>query len=177
MDDAPLIGRNEIAALSKVPGDALAFWIKHGLLQSETSEPRKHHRYREREARIAAVLSELRRHGMNIGALKAVAAELRECCEAGDRSPSKVWDELSRSDQVEYERALVGSDLAQAWGLLCFYQEEGQFRVRSGVLDVSFPAASAVVVDLARVLGHFPRQTVTSATDGSPADAGFEGAA
>jgi len=75
--DNNLLSRADVAAITGIGDDVLHFWLRHGLIVSEPAEPRKHRRFEPSEARIAAVLAQLRGFGTNVTMLAAISKELR----------------------------------------------------------------------------------------------------
>ena len=63
METSPLLSRSAIGELSQVKDDVLGFWIRKGVLKSETEAQRKHHRFTMDEARIAAIVNGAHAYG------------------------------------------------------------------------------------------------------------------
>ena len=78
MTEERLYSRAELAAIAQCPDDALTFWLRHGLLRSEARGARKHRRFASTEVKLAALLREARAIGLNIGAMTALVAGIRE---------------------------------------------------------------------------------------------------
>ena len=77
MLDSNTYSRGDLTSFRGVDHDALQYWFREGLLLPEPAEPRKHRRFAEGEAKIAALLGEARSQGLNIGALRVIAQTVR----------------------------------------------------------------------------------------------------
>lgn len=77
MDDASF-NRLQVIRLSGAPEDAVRFWIREGLLRGPDLGPRKRLRFDRDEVKIACFLREVRAIGLNVAAMRALVAKLRE---------------------------------------------------------------------------------------------------
>jgi len=103
MEQQKLLSRAEIGAAACVPDDVVVFWIRQDLLKSEENGERKHKRFSRREVRFAVLLRELRKYGMNVGALREIISQLRSALEIYDGLPShrRFYDALTHAqDQI-----------------------------------------------------------------------------
>lgn len=87
MTEAKLFSRRELCAISKAPDDAVQFWLRQDLLRSVERGDRKHRRFNDREVKLAALFAEARLIGLNIAAMRAIAAKLREVLAIYDLLP------------------------------------------------------------------------------------------
>lgn len=76
----------ELAELVQVPAEAAAFWVKQGLIQPEPEGPRKHRRFPLRELKLASILAELRKFGVNVSFMGSVVSQLRLALSVFDRA-------------------------------------------------------------------------------------------
>lgn len=88
MTETKLISRSELAALAGAPEDAVVFWIRQGLLVSTEQQERKHRRFDAREIKIAALLREARKIGLNVGAMRALVDRVRGALMLHDSLPT-----------------------------------------------------------------------------------------
>lgn len=83
-DDKPF-SRADLVAISGAPDDAVAFWLRNGLLGDSDRAARKHRRFSVREVKMAALLKEFRSAGLNIAVMRAITVVLKQSFEQNDR--------------------------------------------------------------------------------------------
>ena len=94
--------RQQIAELTGVSDEILAFWLKHQLLVTNgdaVSGRGRHKRFGYVQIHIAAILNQLRNFGVNISGLRSVSEILQAAVKTGERV---VTDELRRSDCLHH---------------------------------------------------------------------------
>lgn len=98
MSDDVLYSRLQLMRLTGAPEDAIVFWIRYGLIQSVENGTRKHKRFTQAEVKIAALLKVARANGMNVGAMRAIAANLRAAIDFNVQSGFTLTDVLLGRD-------------------------------------------------------------------------------
>ena len=159
METSPLLSRSAIGELSQVKDDVLGFWIRKGVLKSETEAQRKHHRFTMDEARIAAIVNGAHAYGLNVSALSEIAAVLRKALSA---YRAAGWEGLLRADKNGdrdlYKLLSVGAAIDDCGDMLLLANGEDSWSAELvGGLD-QLPVPTGIVFDLARVLSHFKGQ-------------------
>jgi hypothetical protein len=95
MDTEELFSRADLCRLSGAPEDAVVFWLRQSLLAGQQRNPRAHLRFAQREVMLAALLNEMRRLGLNIGAMRAVIYQLRHAFDLYDPLPKvRFWVDM-----------------------------------------------------------------------------------
>lgn len=155
--DTKLLSRAQLGKLAKVDDHALGFWLRSGVLENSVSGERKHGRYTVDEARIAAVLGELHSYGVNIAALREVAAVLRKALKAYRREGDKRWVELGDDPaQLDYWKVVtVGVALADGGDLLLIFRDGENWAADMVGGVSSLPSSSGLIVDLKHLLSGF----------------------
>lgn len=97
MNGTVLYSRLELHRLTRVPDDALHFWMRRGLLSSATADAgeRKHRRFDKDQVRIACFLRAARDAGMNIAALSNLSAIVQQAAKTfRDVAPPRFQFEI-----------------------------------------------------------------------------------
>jgi|GEM_PF-4439274 len=88
MTQPKLLSRAQLGEIVQVEQEALAYWVRDGLLPSHETEARKHKRFDAWAVRLAIILREMRQYGMSIVAMRELVAKLEAAVEiygtAGD---------------------------------------------------------------------------------------------
>jgi hypothetical protein len=163
MTEPKLYTRSDLAALPGVDDAVLPFWFREGLLLPEPAEARKHRRFNEGEAKIAALLGEARTLGLNITALRALATQVRRglayFCELLARfegvKESAFYD-VPGEDGGPRDLFWVGHYVFDCdGGVGLSVGEDGEWQVRSLPSAADFVARAEVAFDLNRILAPF----------------------
>lgn len=74
-----VLSRGDLVLLSGAPNDALTFWLRQELVQpiEPAGGAKRHLRFHRYEAKIAAMLANGRRIGLNVDALRVLSSALR----------------------------------------------------------------------------------------------------
>jgi len=150
MSNEPTFTRREIAQRVGVGEDVLAFWIKNGLLVASEGGAGKgsHRRFGRFQVNIAAVLAELRRFGVNVGALRSFGALLQRGTALGETAECNFWaiqnavdlrqalDRFEAGQEVEIWPRLPAAERPNPW-------EVPTDEVHAFYEKLSRPAASA----------------------------------
>lgn len=160
-----LYTRADLVALEGVDDAVLPFWFREGLLVPEPAEARKHRRFSEGEAKIAALLGEARTAGLNINALRALATQVRLglahyaklLARFSGKTSSEFYDAGGDDDdgvsrELFWVAGYVGDN---AGGLGLSAGEGGEWQVRAVPGQLDFVARAEVVFDLERILAPF----------------------
>lgn len=105
MSNEPTFTRQEIAQRVGVGEEVLAFWIKNELIVSTEGGggAGRHRRFDRFQVNIAGILAELRRFGVNVGALRSLAALLQRGTALGAGAECNFW---AIQNAVDLRRAL-----------------------------------------------------------------------
>lgn len=167
MANEKLYSRAELIALAGVDEEALIFWLRKGLLESEVTESRKHKRFTLAEIRFAKVMTYLRSFGVNIGHMADIVRFLRSLETMAERVPQDaplvdamdaVEQGLSRAEfraKIEHGHPTLGEiadqtfDLVSdpdtsidAWDLCAAYSDRLPMAIsvsQSGEVAMQFP--------------------------------------
>lgn len=117
MTEPKLYTRAELVELTGVNEDALIFWLRKNLLESEVTDSRKHKRFRLAELRFVRLLMCLRKFGINVRHMADVLNLLRLFERMGDELPTSLMlaDVLSAIEQgqsaSQFDEALHRSEI------------------------------------------------------------------
>ena len=158
-----LYTRADLVALAGVDDTVLPFWFREGLLIPEPAEARKHRRFSEGEAKIAALLGEARTLGLNISALRALATQVRLglayyaelLMRFAGVEDSDFYDAPGEDGGPRELFWVAGYVRDCAGGLGLSVSEDGQWQVRAFPSALEFVARAEVVFDLKRILAPF----------------------
>lgn len=109
--------RQEMALLTGIADDVLAFWIKNGLLVASEGGVGKgsHRKFTGYQINIAGVLAELRSNGINIAGLRAFASELQRgtaLCEKAECNFPSIAEAMELRRKIDafkrHEHVIVG---------------------------------------------------------------------
>lgn len=155
-----LYTRADLVALAGVDDTVLPFWFREGLLIPEPAEARKHRRFCEGEAKIAALLGEARTLGLNISALRALATQVRcglvyhaeHFARFADASLEDIYDSVG-DDGGPAELFWVAGYLVDGQGGIGLsVGDRGEWRVRAMPSNLDMVARAEVVFDVQRIL-------------------------
>ncbi|WP_252260472.1 MerR family transcriptional regulator [Erythrobacter aurantius] len=160
---AKLYTRADLVALAGVDDAVLPFWFREGLLIPEPAEARKHRRFNEGEAKIAALLGEARTLGLNISALRALATQVRRglvyhaahFARFADTSLEDLYDAVGEDGGPRELFWVAGCVVDGEGGVGLSVDESGDWLVRAMPDQLDMVARAEVVFDLKRILSPF----------------------
>lgn len=165
MTEPKLYTRSDLAALPGVDDAVLPFWFREGLLMPEPAEARKHRRFNEGEAKIAALLGEARTLGLNITALRALANQVRRGLvyrgqhyrRFAEASLEDLFDAVGQDGDTELGGLFWAASFLMEGegGIGLSVGEGGEWRVRAMPTNLEMVARAEVVFDLKRILAPF----------------------
>lgn len=127
-----LFTRQEMALLTGIADDVLAFWIKSGLLVASSGGAGKgsHRKFTGHQVNIAGVLAELRNFGINLAGLRSFAKQLQRgtaLCESAECNFASFHEAMElrwMADELKAHRPV------RVWG------EDGEDRLAKDVKDI-----------------------------------------
>jgi DNA-binding transcriptional MerR regulator len=168
MTEQILFSRGDLVAFEGVDDDALQFWFREGLMIPEPAEPRKHRRFNEGEAKIAAILGEARRLGLNVHALRALAEGVRGALRyhvsllddlGPDASPEAQIEAADRVGEAHYEALLLAWTVRDCGGIIGLHLDaQAVIAVRSVGTSLNMTARSQILFNLDQILAPFRSQ-------------------
>jgi DNA-binding transcriptional MerR regulator len=119
MTEARTFTRGNLTTFQGVDHDVLQYWFREDLLIPEPAEPRKHRRFSESEAKIAALLGEARILGLNLQALRGLASGIRGAISFHDNVKMQLPPDASLDRQAAFveEGKLDHDCLILAWAI------------------------------------------------------------
>jgi len=167
MAEQILFTRGDLVAFEGVDDDALQFWFREGLMIPEPAEPRKHRRFNRGEAKIAAILGEARKLGLNVHALRALAQEVRGALQyhvalladlGSEASPEAQIEAAEGVSEAHYEALLLAWAVRDSRGIISL-ELDGQatMAVRSVGTTLQMAGRSQILFDLDQILASFRR--------------------